>query len=296
MTDLILTGANGQLGQEVTALAGKHGLSLKAFDRAALDISDPLAIRDVFIAHKPAVVLNAAAYTAVDRAETDEQAAFKANSTGPAMLAEVCADHDVGLIHVSTDYVFDGSKTGAYVETDPVAPLGVYGRSKEAGEVAVRQCLERHVILRTAWVYGVTGGNFVNTMLRLGGERDELSVVADQIGCPTFAADLADAALLIARQMVDGTVPDGGHGTFHCTGAGDVSWHGFAEAIFDGAKRQGHKGCVVHAILSSDYPTPAERPANSALDCTKLETTYGLKLRPWQDALADRLERSARKG
>ena len=213
-------------------------------------------------------VINAAAYTAVDRAESGSEAAFAVNREGPAHLADRCRKRGIPLIHVSTDYVFDGEKGKPYVEEDPIAPLGVYGKSKAAGEAEVRQRLPEHIIVRTAWLVGVHGHNFVKNMLRLGRERETLKVVSDQQGCPTFAADLADAILVMAKQAeIRKLVP---WGTYHYCGRGETTWHGFAEAIFEIAG-QYEKFALKNLlpISTAEYPTPVKRPANSVLDCTK---------------------------
>lgn len=285
MVDVLLTGADGQLGWEIARRAGD--LAVHAANRAALDITDPAAVDRMVATVDPRLVINAAAFTAVDKAETEAEAAQAVNRDGPAHLAAACARRDIPLIHVSTDYVFDGTKTGPYTEDDPVAPLGVYGASKLAGEAAVRAALARHVIVRTAWVYGVHGHNFVKTMLRVGADRDTLRVVDDQHGCPTFAGDLADALLTIARRLIAG---DGAYGTFHCTGSGATTWCGFARRMFELAGPRLARTPTVEAITTADYPTPARRPANSVLDGTRLAQTYGLRLRPWEDALADMLD------
>jgi dTDP-4-dehydrorhamnose reductase len=282
--ELLLTGAQGQLGWEVARRAGDARLSLRAFTRAELDISSGAQVDAAITAAKPKVVINAGAYTAVDRAEGDRDAAFAANRDGPANLAAACGRHGATLIHISTDYVYDGAKREPYVETDPTGPLGVYGASKLAGEEAVRAALPRHVILRTAWVFGVHGNNFVKTMLRLAKERPSLRVVDDQRGCPTFAGDLADAALKIARRIIDGPEAPALFGTFHCVADGAVTWCGFARAIVGGA-------VPVEAITTADYLTPARRPANSVLNCDRLERVYGLRLCPWPQGLAEMLAR-----
>jgi dTDP-4-dehydrorhamnose reductase len=227
---------------------------------------------------RPDMVINAAAYTAVDRAESEPDAAWAANCTGPAQLAAGCREAAIPLIHISTDYVFDGSKQGPYREDDPVNPLGVYGRSKEAGDRALREALAEHVILRTAWVYSAHGHNFVKTMLRLAGERPVLRVVADQTGSPTSAADI------VVRRLAAG---EGRWGTFHFTGGGAVTWHGFAEAIFELAAPWRGPPPRVEAITTADYPTPARRPTNSVLDCRLIADAFGIVPRPWSEALAE---------
>ncbi len=294
--DLLLTGAGGQLGHEVARQAAVHGLSIRAFARAELDITDRTAVDGAVGALKPKVIVNAAAYTAVDKAESDRAAAFAVNCDGPAHLAGAAERHGAAILHVSTDYVFDGTKQGAYVETDPVAPLGAYGESKEAGEAAVRAATDRHIILRTAWVFGAHGSNFVKTMLRLGRERDQLRVVDDQTGCPTYAADLAEVVLHLARRVADDAMPQDGFGTFHCAAGPQTTWCGFARTIFELSASRLGKVPQVQAIPTSAYPTPAKRPANSALDCSRLQRVHGLDLPPWPDALGrmlDRLDREA---
>ena len=225
---ILLLGAAGQLGQELTALAARRQVPLRGLRHAELDIADQPAVSAAIRAERPAVVVNAAAYTKVDQAEADAPAAYRANADGAGALAAACAAEGVPLVHISTDYMFDGSKPGAYVETDPIAPLGVYGASKAAGEAAVRRAAGRHLILRTSWVYGPYGNNFLKTMLRLAGERDELRIVADQRGCPTATADLAEAIL----HLLPGVAADGfPWGTYHCAGTGVTTWCDFAAEI-----------------------------------------------------------------
>lgn len=285
---ILVTGAGGQVGTELQRRAAAHGQAVAGLARADLDISDRAAVLDAVARLKPALVVNAAAYTKVDKAEEERDAAFAINRDASGHLAEACARQAIPLIHISTDYVFDGTKQGAYVETDPVAPLGVYGASKEAGERAVRERLAAHVIMRTSWVYAAHGGNFVRTMLRLGAERDELRVVADQFGAPTFAGDIADAILTIAGQLIAGKAD--AYGTYHYTAAGSTSWHGFAEAIFERAGKVWGRRPVVHAIPAADYPTPAKRPANSVLDCARILAAFAVPRRPWQAGLDEVVE------
>jgi dTDP-4-dehydrorhamnose reductase len=257
--------------------------------RPDFDFDRPEMIAACFRAADPGLVVNAAAYTAVDAAESDQEAAYRANRDGPAILARLCADAGIPLIHVSTDYVFDGTKPAPYVETDPVAPQGVYGASKLAGEQAVMESGAQAVILRTAWVYAPVGKNFVRTMLSVGKTRDKLTVVADQRGCPTAAGDLADAILAIiarigARIGQTGWRPEYG-GVFHAAGAGETTWHGLAVAAFEEAARHGAKVPEIVPIATADWPTPARRPANSRLDCSKLERVFGVRLPHWRDGL-----------
>ena len=286
--DILLTGARGQVGWEVARRAKTAGLTVQAYGHAELDIAQRDAVMRAVEAAAPKAVINAGAYTAVDKAESEREAAFAVNRDGPRYLAEACARAGIPLIHISTDYVFDGAKTSAYIEDDPVAPLGVYGASKLAGEDAVRASGAKHVILRTAWVYGVEGNNFVKTTLRLGRERDTLRVVADQRGCPTFAGDLADAILAVYRNVT--TNPNSEMwGTFHCANSDPTTWNAFARKIFDLAAPKLGKKPTVEAITTAEYPTPAKRPANSVLDCGKIKRIHGIALRPWPPALEDML-------
>jgi dTDP-4-dehydrorhamnose reductase len=288
--DVLITGANGQLGWELGRRAEKKDRTARAFVRTDLNITDADAVARTIESLFPKVVINAAAYTAVDKAETEPTAAFSVNRDGPANLAAVCAAHNIPLIHISTDYVFDGTNPDAYGEEDPVAPLGVYGASKLAGEDAIRDSQVDHIILRTAWVYGVHGHNFVKTMLRLAEKQDALRIVEDQFGCPTFAGDLANAILEISDHLINGDVPASGLGTFHCTGNGRTTWCDFAHKIFELAGPTIGRVPTVDGITTAEYPTPAQRPANSVLDCSKLSRTYGITLRPWQSALAEMLQ------
>lgn len=280
---LLITGANGQLGHELVQLSAQH--QILALGREDLDISDEAAVLACCGLFQPDAVINAAAYTAVDRAESDVAAAFAVNRDGPAHLAKYCQQADIPLIHVSTDYVFDGSKSGSYLETDPLAPLGVYGASKEAGEQAVRKGCVKFIILRTSWVFSDHGNNFVKTMLRLGVEREALSIVADQHGCPTSAAELARAIYCVLAQDLHASQ----WGTYHFCQPVPATWFSFAQAIFDEARDQGMpvKVKTINAISSSDYPTPAQRPVNSVLDCSKFMKTFAFKIRPWQDSLSE---------
>lgn len=281
---LLLMGGDGQLGCELRRLAWPEGTRIAAFDRGELDIAQREPVIATVARERPDIVINAAAYTAVDRAESEPDIAWAGNCTGPANLASACRKAAIPLIHISTDYVFDGSKAGPYCEDDPVHPLGVYGESKEAGDQAVRSALAHHVILRTAWLYSAHGHNFVKTMLRLAAERPVLRVVADQIGSPTSAADLAAAIGAIVRQV---NVGNRSWGTYHFAGGGAVSWHGFAEATFELASPWRGPPPSVEAIATADYPTPAKRPANSVLDCRRIGDAFGIVPRPWREALAE---------
>lgn len=284
---ILVTGGSGQLALALEAAAM---VPVRRVGRPDFDFDRPESVGAVFAAVRPWLVVNAAAYTAVDAAEGDADAAFRANRDGPAELARLCAAAGVPLIHVSTDYVFDGGKGAPYLESDPVAPLGVYGRSKLEGEQAVLASGARAIVLRTSWVYSPTGKNFVRTMLTVGKTRDLLRVVADQQGCPTTAADLADAILAIAARLAASGWDDGYAGVFHAAGTGATTWHGLATAVFHEAARLGAKVPVVEPITTADWPTPVTRPADSRLDCGRLAAVFGVCLPPWRDSLTRTVE------
>lgn len=267
----------GKTGQVATELA-KRAPGAVFLGRDEADLSDPAASEKAIRAHAPSAVINAAAYTAVDRAEEEEALAHQVNAIAPAAMAHACAEMGIALVHISTDYVFDGSGTAPHSPTDPVSPQNVYGRSKLAGEEAITQAGGTHAILRTSWVFSAHGGNFVKTMLRLSESRDALSIVDDQIGGPTAAADIAAACLAIAEQLQADPAKSG---IYHFSGAPDASWKDFAEAIFDMAARP----VTVSGIPTSDYPTPARRPLNSRLDCAETETVFGIKRPDWRAGL-----------
>ena len=286
---ILLTGANGQVGWELSNRSGQQGFEVLALDRSDLDITDPVSVKREVNRTGVSLVVNAAGYTAVDEAESEPELAFAANRDGPAHLASACEKVGIPLVHISTDYVFDGQKQESYLVTDPVSPVGVYGKSKAAGEGAVRERLPEHVILRTSWVYGVRGHNFVKTMLRLGQEREVVQVVADQYGCPTYAADLAETILRVAAQVLEGRQVH--WGTYHYCGKGVTSWYGFAEEIFRLASEyESLKVKRVEPISTAEYPTPAQRPVNSILDCSVLEKTFGIHPQPWAESLARMLD------
>ncbi len=289
MKTVLVTGASGQLGHALTQHANNLNINFQGHDRASLDITDKEVVKRMVLSTKPDVVINAAAYTAVDKAESDVETAYAINRDGPLNLALVCAQLGVPLIHVSTDYVFDGAKRTPYRETDSTSPLGVYGASKFAGEEAIRETYEHHIILRTAWLYGVHGKNFVKTMLRLSESQDTLRVVNDQHGSPTFADDLAAGILEIASRLINKDIPVNGFGTFHSANAGQTTWQEFAQKIMELAEPTTGKKPIVNGIATSEYPTPAQRPENSVLDCSKLSETYGVTLRLWDQALKDML-------
>lgn len=289
---VLVTGAAGQVGAELMRAAWPAGVAVTGVDRRGLDITDATAVDAVVAELAPEVIVNAAAYTAVDRAETEPDLAQAVNATGVAHLAAAADRHGSRLVHLSTDYVFDGTKDGWYVEDDPVAPLGVYGATKLAGEQAAAAA-ERHLILRTAWVYGALGANFVATMLRLGAERDELAVVADQRGCPTAAVDIAAAIVDLVTAGLDG---DELSGTFHLASPEEATWHEFACAILSEQIAGGR--LAVRAIPTTDYPTPAARPANSRLDSTAIADAAGIVLPAWSTTMpavrAELIERAER--
>jgi dTDP-4-dehydrorhamnose reductase len=294
MPRILLLGANGQVGTELRRSLAAVGdlvaatrsgeLDGRACERA--DCDDPSGLAALVERVRPDVVVNAAAYTAVDRAEQERDAAWRVNAEAPRVLADACARHAARLVHYSTDYVFDGRGTRPYREDDPTAPLGVYGASKLAGEDAVRASGALHMIFRTAWVYAAHSHNFLRTMLRVGGERDVLRVVADQVGTPTPASLIADVTANALRH------PSAPAGTWHLTADGQTTWHGFAEAIFAGAVRRGllPRAPMVEPITTADYPTPAARPAYSVLDTRKLRETFGISLPAWQDGVGGVLD------
>ena len=291
---ILLLGGNGQVGRELRrSLAPLGGLVVATRDGdgadAVADFDAPQSLTALVARMAPDVVVNAAAYTAVDKAETDVEAAFRINAEAPEAIAKACAASGAWLVHYSTDYVFDGSATRPYREDDATSPLGVYGASKLAGEEAIRASGARHAILRTAWVYAAHGKNFLLTMLRLAGEREELRVVADQFGAPTPAAWIADATAQLLRQHVAES------GTWHLTAGGETSWHGFAEAIVEAAHASGliARAPRVVAIPTSDYPTPARRPAYSVLDTTRLRGDFGIVPPDWREGLRYTLEELA---
>jgi dTDP-4-dehydrorhamnose reductase len=286
---LLITGSKGQLGWELCRRGKDRGYDLIPLDLPEFDITDKSAVFDTVTRSRADLVVNAAAYTAVDRAESEIDIAFAVNRDGPSCLASACSDVHIPLIHVSTDYVFDGCKNGPYLETDLVAPVGIYGKSKAEGEAEVSRNLKEHIIIRTSWLYGVHGNNFVKTMLCLGREREELRVVDDQHGCPTFAADLAEAILTIASFIERGE--NMSWGTYHCCGGGSTTWYGFASKIFEMAK--GYDTLRLKKVIpvtTSEYPTPAKRPANSIMDCTLFERNFGIAPKAWDESLSRMLD------
>lgn len=285
---ILVTGANGQLGCELKRRAWPTGYEVVALGRAEVDLADRDAIAAMVASRNWAAVINGAAYTAVDKAESDLVNAWIVNSQAPAVFAEACAKANIPLIQVSTDYVFAGDKQEAWETDDPVAPLSVYGASKLAGELAVRVSGARHAIIRTAWVVSTHGNNFVKTMLRAAALQNSLSVVDDQYGSPTSASDLAQALMTIAIRLAeDENAPTG---IFHFSNAGKTSWAGFAREIFAQSRQRGGVSADVVSIPSTDYPTPAKRPANSLLSNSAVREAYGIEPRRWQAALGDILD------
>lgn len=278
----------GKAGQVVTSLIERGaaaGHEVVALGRPELDLADPATILPALQAAKADVIVSAAAYTAVDKAETEADLAYAVNGAGAGAVAEAAKALGLPLIHISTDYVFDGSGDRPWREDDATGPTGVYGASKLAGEQAVLAAYpENSAVLRVAWVYSPFGGNFVKTMLRVGADRDELAVVADQIGNPTSALDIADGILAVATNMVSDSDP-AKRGLFHMTATGEASWADFAEAIFAASAARGGPTASVRRIPTADYPTPAKRPANSRLDCGRIAAAHGLTLPHWRDAL-----------
>jgi dTDP-4-dehydrorhamnose reductase len=288
---IAVTGSQGQVARSLSERAKERGMDVVALARPQFDLTEPETIGTSLTAAAPDVVVNAAAYTAVDKAESEEALAHMINCSGAAMVADAANRLAIPVIHLSTDYVFDGGLDRPFREDDPTGPLNAYGRSKLAGEEAVRAANARHVILRTSWVYSPFGANFVRTMLRLGETRAAVSVVADQIGQPTCALDIADAILDICDVLKTRPVNDHHFGLFHLAGSGATNWADFAKAIFAEAARHGRPGVSVAPIATSQYPTPARRPANSRLDTQKLANIYGIELPQWRSSLSLVIER-----
>lgn len=291
---ILLTGADGQIGWELRRALAPLG-RVAAMRRAELDLADPAGIRGTVRSVAPGLIVNAAAYTAVDRAEEEPELAHRVNAEAPGVLAEEAARTGALLVHYSTDYVFDGEKRSPYVETDTPAPVNAYGRSKLEGEEAVRASGARHLILRTSWIYGARGSNFLRTMLRLAREREELRVVSDQTGSPTWSRMVAEATALALGSLRRESDLLGNaaavSGTYHLTAAGETSWHAFAERILATDPRREEQRCrSVVPISTAEYPTPARRPARSVLSCERFADTFGLRLPQWEEQLAMALD------
>ena len=287
---ILVTGSNGQLGWEICRQGKERGFPIMPLDIPEFDITDRAAVNGAVSGSEAGLAINCAAYTAVDKAESEQKSAFAVNSDGPYYLAAACAEKGIPLIHISTDYVFDGCKAGPYLETDKASPIGIYGRSKAEGEEKIRRNLKEHIIIRTSWLYGVHGNNFVKTMINLGREREEIRVVADQFGCPTFAADLAGVILEIASKIHDGQSDS--WGTYHYCGGGRTTWFDFASKIFEIAKTyEKLKVKKVIPIRTTEYPTPAARPLNSVMDCSLLACNFNFSRPLWEESLASMLTR-----
>ncbi len=294
MRILVVGGSNGNVAGALSRL-GAPDFRIEAHGRPQVDLADPVSLRKAIEDARPFVVICAGAYTAVDTAESEADIAMEINGGGPGALARACVDADVPLIHLSTDYVFSGRKAGAYVESDPTEPINVYGRTKLEGERGVIAAGSRHVILRISGVYAPRGKNFVRTMLRLAKTREEIGVVDDQFGHPTYAPHLAQAMVAIARRLAeDSKAPTG---VFHMTGQGEIcTWRTFAEAIFELSAERGGPFAIVKPIATEEYPTPARRPANSVLDCSRVAAAYGVTLPAWRESLACCIDAIAAEG
>jgi dTDP-4-dehydrorhamnose reductase len=287
---VLVFGGQGQVGRAFAEASPPEGWRVVTVGHAEADVTDPGAVEAALRAHRPTTVVNAAAYTAVDKAESERDIAMHINCDAAGIVARATAAARVPIIHISTDYVFDGSKAGPWHEEDDVRPLGVYGASKEAGERQVRESNPQHLIVRTSWVFGAHGNNFVKTMLRLAETRDELRIVADQHGRPTDAADIARGLLAMAVRLQI-KPPRAPYGTFHFAGKRATTWFGFAEAIFEEAAKRGVRAPQLVPIATAEYPTPAKRPANSVLSCAKVESVYGVIPQPWLTGLTATLDR-----
>lgn len=283
---VLITGCYGQVGSCLTKqLTNNESTAVLALDREHLDITNQDAVHAAVAEFKPSIIINAAAHTAVDKAEEEVELSYAINRDGPKHLAQAAQSVGAAMLHISTDYVFEGNKAGEYVETDATNPQGVYGESKLAGEIAVAEACDKHIILRTAWVFGESGNNFVKTMLRLGENRDALSIVGDQFGGPTYAGDIANTLIQIAKRINQGDAVE--YGVYHYSGLPHVSWFDFADAIFDVAVEQGvlEKKPRLTSITTDQYPTPAKRPSNSRLSTEKITLGLSVKASDWKAAL-----------
>jgi dTDP-4-dehydrorhamnose reductase len=284
---VLVTGCNGQVGFCLTEILSKESnVTMLALDKNGLDITDSTSVKEVVQNFKPSIVINAAAHTAVDKAEDEIELSYAINRDGAKHLAKAAQEVGAAILHISTDYVFEGNKDGEYLESDLTNPQGVYGSSKLAGEEAVAKACDKHIILRTAWVFGVHGNNFVKTMLRLG-SRDELSIVGDQFGGPTYAGDIANALVEIAKCIANNE--DIAYGIYHYSGLPHVSWFEFANTIFSNATEQGviTQKPKLHSITTAQYPTPAKRPSNSKLCTKKITDMFSIQPSDWKKALAN---------
>ncbi len=282
---ILITGGSGQIGGALMRLCEEAGIPAVAPQRSEFDLGNNAQMTDFFRSRRFAAVVNCAAYTAVDKAEVEQDLAWQINARAPGIIAGFCTEASIPFVHISTDYVFNGRNDGFYVESDPVDPLGVYGRSKAAGESAVVESGNDYAILRTAWILSEGSENFLATMLRVGAEREEVKVINDQFGCPTYATDVAEAILAVLRRRRKNS------GIWHCVNEGDASWHELAAYIFEFNRMHGLKAPELFAISSDEYPTLAPRPVNSRLSTRRLYDEFGIKLRPWRDAVTAILEK-----
>jgi dTDP-4-dehydrorhamnose reductase len=283
---VLVTGREGQLARGLLEAADSASVEVVAIGRPELDLADEKSVATAIARERPDIVVNAAAYTAVDKAETEPTVAHAVNALGAEYVARVCAAHSIPIIHISTDYVFDGTKDRPYLEDDPTGPVNVYGRTKLEGEQRVAKACERHLILRTAWVHSPWGANFVKTMLRLATTRPNITVVDDQKGSPTYAPHLAGIVLALASRVA--ADPAGMRwGVYHAVGAGETTWFGFAREVFQRAAEQGLPAADVAPIAAAAYPTPARRPANSRLNCDRLRLLLGFELPDWRVGVHD---------
>lgn len=291
---VLVVGRSGQVARALARCAASNSLiNLEALGRPDLDLVDAARVPSIIAAREPDIVINASAYTAVDKAESEPDRAYAINAIGAGAVAKGAEAAGAALLHLSTDYVFSGAKTTPYLEDDATGPITAYGVSKLAGEEMVLQAKPDAVIVRTAWVFDADGANFVRTMLRLATSRSQIGVVADQLGCPTYAHDLAAALLAIAGAAKDGASHAG---VYHCVGAGDASWATVAEEIFSLSRARRGPAAAINRVSTSAYPTPARRPANSRLNCAKVARDFGVEMRPWQQALADCIDEIAASG
>ncbi|MBA3037604.1 MAG: dTDP-4-dehydrorhamnose reductase [Desulfobacterium sp.] len=281
---ILVTGSQGQLGWEILREAKSLGFETVGFDLPQIDITIKSDVEKVINNTRPDIVINAAGYTNVDRAEEEKEICFAVNCIGPGNIAAVCSSLEIPLIHISTDYVFDGSGNTPYTEKDIISPINAYGKCKAEGDDAVRNILQKHIIIRTSWLYGIHGHNFLKTILQLGEEKEVIEVVSDQFGSPTFATELANAVLTISSQIQNSSC--GNWGTYNFCGTGITTWHGFAEKIIEEARKyMDIKTILVKPITSKEYPTKARRPYYSALDCSLMNRHFGIASKPWQESL-----------
>ena len=287
----IISGAKGQVGWELTRKSRIGKIEIAGFSHQMLDITDIRSIQNIVDKYRPDIFINAAAYTRVDQAESEPDMAFAVNRTGPANIAKVCKNSKIPLIHISTDYVFDGSDPIPYTEEHPVSPIGIYGKSKWEGEKIIRETISSHIIIRVSWVFGRHGNNFVKTMLGLGKTNNTIKIVDDQLGCPTPAHNIAAVIWKIVELIFD-SKEQSLWGTYHYCGEGETTWYGFAKEIFTMAEPVlPYQSPEIIPVTTAEYPTLAKRPANSVLSCEKIKTRMGIRIKPWRSELYKVLER-----